>query len=103
MRTLALAALMSSGCGPIPLDSSAPIDCSAVCFRVTEQLVRDFGIDPQRIHCEHPDFVNAHDCGTCNSVFERTFSVAVVGCSSAPVQEAGPALSRPQPSPPPAR
>ena len=92
MKMLTLIVLVISACGPAPFvekgtgssslvtGSPAPIDCTATCFRTTDQLVRDFGFDPRDIHCGHPNFANARDCRTCSRAFEQAFGVTLSSC-----------------------
>ncbi len=92
MKKLTLIAFLFSGCGGAPFiepasDSSslvakapAPIDCSALCVRATDQLMRDFAVPRSEIHCGSPNFVDAHDCKSCNAAFTQAFSVTLSSC-----------------------
>ena len=71
----------SSSEASVVAGQATPVDCAATCFRVTDQLVRDFGFDRANIHCGAPVFTAAHDCASCNRVFAQTFAVSLTSCT----------------------
>jgi hypothetical protein len=91
LRTLAV--LLLAGCGRSGFYPDDPPqafwqagDCSRTCERMTEQLVRDFSLLPQSLHCWEPPFRDARSSQDCTCIFERTLGVTMHGDFLEPLQ-----------------
>lgn len=94
MKTSLLTILLlgCTGCGPAPVIATDrasagitttqpgdPVDCVALCVRVTPQLQRDFAVPAGAIDCPG-QFAGASTCASCSARFESLFGVRLTGC-----------------------
>jgi len=83
VATVTAMGLSTCGRSGLTLPTSATqggYDCVAACEQLTGELVRDFGVPAQSVHCHDERFQTATTCQGCADQFHQQFGVVTSGC-----------------------